>query len=158
MRRNIMSETIGFVIAIGFPLLGMMSLIYLAVVGPRNRELVERELFSIYVNSISSGNYEHAWSYYSYINKQRHSLSAFTEHYRLLVKEYGPIVGHAIVAARRSYHPFRRQSGYVVECSIQFARTSIRAHYQIETDSDGRLRIRHSGSPFARYRAQGLPW
>ena len=158
MRRNIMNETLGLVIAIGFPLLGILALVYLAFVGPRNREFVDRELFVPYINAISAGYYEHAWAHYSNIHRQRHPLSEFTEHYQFLVKEYGPIVGHVIVAARRSYDPFRSQPGYVVECSIQFARTSIRTHYQIETESDGRLHIRHSGSPFARFRAQRLPW
>ncbi len=153
-----MKDFIGMVIAIGFPLCGILAVVYLAITGPKNRALVDREIFSSYVGALAAGRYDEAWNLYDDEYKQKQPLDKFVEHYKMLAREYGPLKGHSIYAARAAFGPFRKKPAYTADVTLQFEKTGIRATYFVEEGADGKLRIHSSGTEFGRFQARGLPW
>ncbi len=149
---------IGAFVAIGFPSLGFVAILYLALIGPSHRKLVDKEVFSSYVSAIAEGRFYDAWNFYDGPYKEQQPLQKFVEHYKTLTKTYGRLQDHKIYSARGTFSPFQKGSGYTVDCILQFEKISIRANYTLVLDQDGKFYIHRSGTSSPLFRAQGLPW
>ena len=153
-----MKETIGMIIAICFPVFGIAALIYLGVTGPKNRALVDREVFTPYVQALAAGRWAEAYAFYDPALQGKKSLQEFTAHYEAMVKEFGPVKRHKINDARGSMNPFAKTSGYTVDCTIHFEKTGVGIIYDVQRREGGPLRILHTGARTAMYARRNLPW
>jgi hypothetical protein len=153
-----MKETIGMIIAICFPVLGIAALIYMGVTGPKNRALVDRELFTPYVKALSAGQWAEAWAFYDPELQKKKPLQEFVAHYEAMVKELGPVKSHKINDARGAMNPFAKTSGYTVDCTIHFEKGAVGIFYDAERREGGPLRILSTGARTPKYARRNMPW
>ena len=150
-----------FAFPIVFAVFGLIALAYVANVltARSDRARIELEVFAPYFTALNEGRYPEAWALHTVDWRGRHPESEFTDFYKKLLADEGPVDSRNWYGSRRLGLPWLGAPGTVVDYQIYLKKSFYTVSFTIVAGADGRYLIDRGVATNGNMRLENaLPW